>query len=339
MARDSAAAPPALAARGAGFRLGIDIGGSKVALAVAGADGRLRASRRLPAPQRASWREDLAWLAGEVRALLADCGLGTADLASAGVAAPGPMDAARERLLRPPNLPHWDAVPLRAWLAEALRLPVFVENDANAAALAEWHYGAGRGAQDLVYLTLSTGVGGGIIAGGRLQRGARGSAGEFGHLPAEWQGEACACGLRGCFEAYLGGAAWSRRLARLAPDASLVLALAGQRDALRPEHVLAAAARGDAFARAELARWNHYLARLLVQVTFALDPERIVLGTIASAAGEALCLGPVRQALRAALWPPLRGIEVCASGLGAELPARAGLAVALAGEAELSRAS
>lgn len=314
-----------------GHRLGIDIGGTKVALALAGPNATLRASRRVPSPLCASWREDLEQIAAYARELLHDCGVGALDLASIGIAAPGPLDRPRAVVLRPPNLPHWDAVPLRDWFSAQFGVPVFVENDANAAALAEWQFGAGRGVDDLVYLTLSTGLGAGVIAGGRLLRGASGMAGELGHAPAEWDGEPCACGLRGCFETLLGGAAWSRRLVREAPAASLVLALAGRREALRPEHLLEAARGGDAFARAELARWNHSLVRLLALVAFAFDPARIVLGTIASAAGDELCLAPVRRALRARLWQPMRELEICASGLGAELPAWAGLAVAWEG--------
>jgi glucokinase len=258
-------------------------------------------------------------------------------VAAVGVSVPGALDLEAGVPLRPPNLPSWDRAPVRDVLEAALGLPVGLENDANAAALAEWRFGAGRGARDLVFLTMSTGVGGGLVLGGRLYRGLFSAAGEVGHIPVEWDGEPCACGQRGCLEAYVGGAAWAKRLARVTPPASAVARLAGGAAEARPEHVIAAARAGDAFALAELARFNHYLARGLVPLVFALAPERIVLGTIAVAAGEALCLAPVRDEVRRRVWPFLAPhVRIEASTLGEDLPYHAGLGVAV-GVAEESR--
>ena len=252
----------------------------------------------------------------------------------------GCLDRSRGALLAPPNLPGWDDVPLRDLLAEALDLPVRVDNDANAAALAEWRFGAGQGCRDLVYLTMSTGIGAGLILDGRLHSGAGGNAGELGHVPVEWDGEPCACGRRGCLEAYAGGAAWTRRLRAETPEASAVVAKAGGRERVTPEHVVAAAREGDDFARAELERFNGYLVRGLVVVTFLLAPELIVLGTIPTAAGEELCLGPVRRAVQERVWPVLtRELRIEPAGLGERLPDLAGLCVALQAEESVSDSS
>jgi glucokinase len=268
---------------------------------------------------------------------VARAGASLAQVAAVGVSVPGALDAEAGVPLRPPNLPAWDRAPVRDVLAAALGRPVGLENDANAAALAEWRFGAGRGARDLVFLTMSTGVGGGLVLGGRLHRGLFSAAGEVGHIPVEWDGEPCACGQRGCLEAYVGGAAWAKRLARVTPPESTVAALAGGAAQARPEHVIAAARAGDAFAREELARWNGYLARGLVPLVFTLAPERIVLGTIAAAAGEALCLAPLRDEVRRRVWPFLAPyLRIEASALGAELPYHAGLGVAV-GVAEEGR--
>jgi glucokinase len=310
--------------------VGIDIGGSKLALAVADERGVPLRRARWPTDPAEPPARALERLAGGARRLLAEAGLAIEEVAAVGVAAPGPLDAGCEHLLSPPNLPGWDRVPLRRLLTEALGRPVRVENDANAAALAEWRFGAGRGASDLVYLTLSTGVGAGLILAGRLYRGRGGNAGELGHAPLVWEGERCACGLRGCAEAYLGGAAWTRRLRQQAPAASLACELAGGRDRLQPEHVVEAARAGDAFARSEIDRYNDHLARLLCLVVFALAPERIVLGTIPSRAGEELCLAAVRERVAARVWPLLaEGLRILPSGLGEELPDYAGLGIAL----------
>ena len=246
-----------------------------------------------------------------------------------GVAVPGPFDPERDLLLDPPNLPGWKRVPVGRILGDALGRPVRVENDANAAALAEWRLGAGRGVSHMVLLTMSTGIGAGLILDGRLLRGLRSSAGEVGHTTVEWGGEVCGCGRRGCLEAYCGGASWTRRLRALVPPASRVAALAGGREAARPEHVVAAAREGDAFARAELERFNAYLARGLVNLVFTLAPELVVLGTIPSRAGEELCIGPVRRQVLAEVWPSLaRGLRIEPTALGGELADHAGLCVA-----------
>jgi glucokinase len=247
-----------------------------------------------------------------------------------GVSAPGPLDPLSGDLVDPPNLPGWKRVPLRHLLADRFGIPVHVENDANAAALAEWRFGAGRGFEHVVFLTMSTGVGGGLVLGGRLYTGKFGAAGELGHAPIVWEGEACACGQRGCLEAYVGGAAWTRRLAATTPATSRVAALAGGAAHARPEHVLAAAREADAFALAELARYNDHLARGLTTLVFQLAPEVVILGTIPTAAGEELCLAPVRAQVLAHVWPLLgRELRIVASGLGPRLPYLAGICVGI----------
>jgi glucokinase len=261
--------------------------------------------------------------------VVGEAGAALDEVAAVGVSVPGPLDVEQGLVLNPPNLPGWDRAPVREVLAGVLGRPVFIENDANAAALAEWRLGAGRGSRDLVYLSMSTGVGGGLVLGGRLHRGVASSAGEVGHLPLVWEGEPCACGLRGCVEAYIGGASWTRRLARETPATSRVAVLAGEAAHARPEHVVEAAREGDAFALAEMARWNDLLARTLVMLTFVLAPEVFVLGTIASAAGETLCFEPVRRQVRAHTWPFLGDpLRIVPAALGRELADYAGLVVA-----------
>jgi glucokinase len=311
--------------------LGFDIGGTKLAVVVGDEAGRIAARRRRPIAASGDPRSDVDAMLRDAHELLAEAGVAASGLRGVGVAAPGPIDFARGVVESPPNLAGWDAVPLRAWLAAAFDAPVHLENDANAAALAEWRFGAGRGAQHLVYLTMSTGVGGGLVLDGRLYRGT-GGAGEAGHMPVEWgsESELCGCGRRGCLEAYTGGRRWTERLARITPAASRVAALAGGPANARPEHVIAAVREGDAFARGELDRWNHYLARGLAALSYVLAPEMFVLGTIATAAGEALCFEPQRRALAAAVWPSVaRKAEIRGSALGEDRPYLAALCAAL----------
>lgn len=295
--------------------LGFDIGGTKLALALGDAEGGIRARRRRPIEASGDPRRDADAMLADARELLTEAGVAADALRGIGIAVPGPVDSRRGRVERPPNLPGWDSVPLLEWFGQEFSAPLHLENDANAAALAEWRFGAGRGARHMVYLSMSTGVGGGLVLDGRLYRG-HGGAGEIGHMPVEWDGERCGCGRRGCLEAYVGGRCWAERLREQTPETSRVVQLAGAREAIAPEHVVAAAREGDEFACRELERWNHYLARGLVALSYALAPEVFVLGTIAAAAGAELCLDPLRRELAARVWPSLAGaIEVRAAEL------------------------
>jgi glucokinase len=312
--------------------LGIDIGGSKLALAVGDEQGRVRARERRPTEPSGDAEADVARLIRDAKQLLERAMGPGEEIAATGISAPGPLDRERGLILDPPNLPGWREVPLRERIEAALPRPVFLENDANAAALAEWRFGAGVGLTDVVYLTMSTGVGAGLILGGRLHRGQVDCGGEIGHAPVEWEGEPCRCGLSGCLEAYVGGAAWTRRLRKRTPQASGVAKLAGAPDRVTPEHVVQAAREGDRFARDELERFVDYLARGIVHVVFTLAPQAVVLGTIAVAAGEELCFAPLRERVAAHTWPQLaRSVRIVPAALGAQLPDLAGLCVAREG--------
>ncbi len=310
--------------------LGIDIGGTKVAFAVGTSDGAILAGRRRPLAPTGDALRDLARIAEDATALLASAGLRASELAAVGVSAPGPLDSSAGLVLGPPNLPGWTRAPVAEVLAQALGRPVRLENDANAAALAEWRFGAGRGEDDVAYLTLSTGLGAGLVLGSRLHRGRLDGAGEIGHASVEYPGEACACGLSGCLEAYVGGAAWARRLRAIAPGDSRILALAGGREALSPVHAVEAARAGDAFARAELQRVVEYLSRGIANLCFTVSPAVVILGTIAVAAGEELFLAPLRERVRARLWPRLAAeVHIVPAALGERTAELAGICVAL----------
>jgi len=322
--------------------LGIDIGGTKLVLAIGDQRGTPIASRRRVMRFSGDWRVDLEDLVRDVRGLLAEESVADGDpLERIGVSVPGPADPLRGLLLNPPNLPNWQDVPIAAFLEEALGVEVRIENDANAAALAEASFGAGQGVSNLVYLSMSTGVGGGLISDGRLVRGAFGGAGEPGHLPIESPGRACACGLSGCLEAYVGGNAWRDQLRQEAPVDGRVVELAGgERGAVLPEHLVVAAREGDAYACEAFASWLDHLARGLIPIVMLLEPQRIILGTIAVAAGEALCFGPLRTRLEASLWPhQAERLEIVPAALGEELPQRAGLAVAIHGISRIATGS
>jgi len=219
------------------------------------------------------------------------------------------------------------------FLRDSLQISGCFENDANCGALAEWFFGAGRGCNDFVYLTMSTGIGGGIIAGGRLIRGGAAlSAGEVGHICLQVDGRPCNCGMRGCYEAYCGGRALALRMReelRDAPD-SRIMQLAGGDPARIDMRTLEQAVReGDAYALKlwdEMSRRNAQGMGTLINM---LNPQRLVLGTLAWAVGD-LYTDPIRKYLPQFCWKePAAACEIRPSQLRREIGSYAGIAAAL----------
>jgi glucokinase len=199
------------------------------------------------------------------------------------------------------HVPGWENVPLAEQVAEWTGLPVGLENDANCGALGEWRWGVAQGCTDLIFMTHSTGMGGGIISGGRLLRGARGLAGELGHLPLRPEGPPCGCGGRGCLEVLCSGKAIARR-AQEALEESMHQSILAQ--FLRPDgslpgakEVFAAAVAGDAVAARVLEEVIADLGRGLAGIFNAFDPQLILLGGGVPLAGDAL-FRPLREAMR-----------------------------------------
>jgi len=196
-----------------------------------------------------------------------------------------------------PNLDGVADFDVAGLLGERLGRSVFVDNDATCAAVSEWQFGAGRGSSDMVLVTLGTGIGGGLVAGGRLQRGSNGFAGEYGHMVVDPAGPPCPCGRRGCWERYASGSG----LARLAREAAVgrrvnrVIEIAGgDPEAVRGEMVQQAAREGDADALAVIDDFGRWVALGLVNLTNVLDPDRFVLGG-GLAAGADLYIDPIRR--------------------------------------------
>lgn len=190
--------------------LGVDLGGTQIRAAVL-QGAQIRARVATLTGHEATPERVLPRIYAAMRDALEQAGVKLDEIAGIGIAAPGPLDNRAGVLYSPPNLPTWQAVPLRDLVSQQFHRPVFVENDANAAALGEYFFGAGQGSRDMVYLTVSTGIGGGIIANGQVLEGANGTAGELGHITIDWHGERCSCGSIGCLEALASGTAIARK--------------------------------------------------------------------------------------------------------------------------------
>ena len=257
--------------------LAVDLGGTDLRAAVVDESGSLlsfAATETASVGGPAIVIEQIVRLVGEVRAQA-----GEPTISGLGVGAPGPLDPIAGVAIAPPTLTGWHDVPLASLLEARLRLPVRLENDANAAALGEWRFGAGRGTQSMVFVTVSTGIGGGVIADGHLLRGRRGLAGEIGHMTIAEGTERCFCGARGCWEAMASGSAlgWRGTERAQAPDGARLRALA-EPGPVTAGHVGEAAREGDPLALSLLDDEAYWLGVGFVNLLHLYSPERLIVG-------------------------------------------------------------
>jgi glucokinase len=292
--------------------LGFDIGGTKLAAAVITSDGGPHGVVIEPTRREQGWPTVLERLFDMGRRAIATAELGR--IAAVGIACGGPLDAVSGTLLAPPHLPGWDEVPIGRLAEEAFGVPSALQNDATAAALGEYRYGAGRGTSTMLYLTVSTGIGGGAVVDGRLHLGAAGNAAEFGHVTVRRGGRACSCGRLGCIEAYASGTSIAAR-AREAVAAGRASTLAGL-SAITAEDVSRAAAAGDPLARELWAETVDLLGAAVTDLVNVFEPDLVVLGGGVTRAG-AMLLDPVRELVAAeAMRPAAAAARVELAGLG-----------------------
>jgi len=312
--------------------LGIDIGGTKTSVCVGTDDGKILAAARIASGGYESVQHYENNLADLCAAVIQKAGVPQSSLVAAGISAPGPLSVARGVLIAPPNNPAWRDLPIVEMVQRRLGVPAHLNNDGNAAALAEFEFGRYRGTRDLVYLTFSTGMGGGIIAEGRLVQGVNDNGGEVGHQVLDPTGPVCGCGQRGCWEAYVGGRRVAERLREKIKTGRLATTMiekAGSVEAITMKHLLAAATEGDPVAVAEWDAVMERLAQGIGGLIMVLNPRVILLGTIAIHAGE-FALQPLREKLPKYCWPwPRQVCTVTTSTLGEGIGDYAALAVAV----------
>lgn len=281
--------------------LGLDFGGTKLAAGLADETGHLLAIERGPTDPEAG----TAGAMDTMRRLVAAMTDRRSEIAGVGISFGGPVSADRTRTLLSHHGPGWEDVPLVERVAAIWRCPVTMDNDANAAALGEVRFGAGRGFRNVLYLTVSTGIGGGVVIDGELYRGSRGLSGEIGHTIVEPGGPPCPCGKRGCLEAVAAG-----------PMIARAYAAAGTATDVGAEDVFRRAAKGDPIARDVLDRAIRGLGLGISNAINLLDPDLVVIGGGVSKAGDALFV-PLRRAVRETCSPsPPDAVPIRPAALG-----------------------
>lgn len=310
-----------------GLTIGVDIGGTKIAAGVVDEEGAILETHTVPTPSTPDGIVDAICTA------VAAAGRGH-DIDAVGIGAAGYVDEKRATVLFAPNI-DWRHEPLKDKVEQRTGLPVVVENDANAAAWGEYRFGAGQGHDDVICITLGTGLGGGVIIGNKLRRGRFGVAAEFGHIRVVPDGLLCGCGSQGCWEQYASGRAlvrYAKQRARATPErAGVLLGLGdGTVDGIEGKHISAAARAGDPVAVdsfRELARWA---GAGLADLASLFDPSAFIVGGGVSDEGD-LVLDPIRKSFRRWLvgshWRPHAQV----------LAARLGNKAGLVGAADLAR--
>ncbi|CAB4954332.1 unannotated protein [freshwater metagenome] len=285
------------------YAIGIDIGGTKIAGALVSEDGQIVREHKVPTPAT-----DPEAIANAVVELVTELSTGV-EVEAVGVAAAGFVDNERSTILYSPNL-SWRNEPFKAELASRLGIPVFIENDANAAGWAEYRFGVGRGVKHMVMLTIGTGVGGAIIVDGHMVRGGFGIAAELGHINVVPEGVLCGCGQKGCLESYGSGTALLKAAKQLvasgATEAKRLAELEAEVGSLTGVEVYRAIQERDPGTLALLTELGTVLGRALASLVAVLDPELVVIGGGVSVAGD-LLLEPIRKAYLEHL--PARGFR------------------------------
>jgi glucokinase len=315
--------------------LGVDIGGTKISVCLGDKSGKVFHSERILTQPLKGAKRGIPAIFTLVRKVLKETGKSISDIDAIGISSPGPISSKKGKMLTPPNLKGWENTALVKLFEEEFAKPVFMNNDANAAVLAEYEFGSSKKTANMVYLTVSTGMGGGVILNGKLLQGATDTAAEVGHYVLEMNGPLCPCGLRGCFEVYCGGANLAKKMREEIREkriASQILTEAGGNPQnIEVVHLVEAVKKGDPYAQKI---WDEFIQRLAQGIGVVLmcyNPDAIILGTIAIHA-QHLLLDPLKKALPAYAWKePISCCKIEASKLGDKISELSALALAING--------
>ncbi|MBE0415102.1 MAG: ROK family protein [Dehalococcoidia bacterium] len=307
--------------------VGVDLGGSKINVILADSRGNIEGR---------DWRDTLAHEGPEavIKRIIKSIKqvASGADIAGIGIGAAGTCEASTGIITFSPNLPEWHNIPLKDIIQREFGLPTYLENDATAAVLGEHFFGAGVGVENLVYVSVGTGIGGGVIIGGQLYHGASGSAGEIGHMTIDVNGPICKCGNIGCWETFASGTALAREaMRRIESGAQTTIPsfAGGDLGRVSAESVFLAAQVGDNLARDLIWRTAHYLGVGLVNLVNIFNPQLILIGGGLSQMGPLLLDPALKVVSERAFELPARAVRIELARLGADAGALGAVALVL----------
>jgi glucokinase len=299
------------------FAIGIDIGGTSVVAGVLRRDGALMCRRSMPTDSQRGMDDGLLRLAQLADDVLRDAGISREQLAGIGIGASAPMDRKAGCIHNPYTLPGWDGIPVGPHLAQYLGVPFCLIGDCDAAALGEQWQGAGRGANSLIYITVGTGIGSGIILDGRLHSGVNGATCEAGHIVIDLHGPACYCGARGCLEMLAAAPAIIKRGQAVLNDAPILRALCNDdTNAITPKMVYGAAMQGDEAAMQVMRDTGVFLGIGLASLMNVLGPEKVILGGGVMQGWDAIAPAMLDTLRSRGAMVPFEQIEVTRAALG-----------------------
>ncbi|HRU32202.1 MAG TPA: ROK family protein [bacterium] len=309
--------------------IGIDIGGTKIAIGRADTRGKLEDSVRFPTDVSRGYRSILEEIIEKTSKLFE-----RDSVKAIGIGCGGPLDSKKGRILSPPNLPGWDDVPLVDDIKGVFNVPVYLENDANAAALGEFYFGAGKDVSNMVYMTLSTGIGGGIILNNKLIHGVRDSGGEVGHQTILPDGPLCNCGNRGCLEALSSGTGIAKifREKLASGRESIVTSWVKEPEEISAKIIADAAKAGDSLSKEVWDSAIYYLGIGISNIVTIVSPEMVVLGGSLTKYGESLFVNVREIVKERARLVPVDEIKIVPAQLGDNVGILGAVAVGLLGD-------
>lgn len=309
------------------YYLGFDIGGTKCAVSVSEKDsGKIKDKIRFETNVEQGWRKIVDELISSARKLLETNGISADNVISCGVSCGGPLDPEKGIIMCPPNLPDWDNVPLADIIKNELGFPCKVRNDADACALAEWQFGAGKGTRNMIFLTFGTGMGAGLILDSKLYSGTSGTAGEVGHIRLDSDGPV-AYGKAGSFEGFCSGAgiaAMGKKMLEIYNGTTVI-----PRDNVTAKTIAEAAMNGDKLAGAIYRRCGEKLGYALSILIDILNPEKIVIGSIFQRSGHLLVDSMNEVIKKEALGISAECCEIVPAVLGDDIGDYAAIGVAM----------
>lgn len=284
--------------------LGIDFGGTKIAAALVRKDGRVTDMIKIPTLKNRQVNACFVNLLAEIDQMLSRNHLTAKKLKGIGVGLPGPVNPASGKIPWSPNMQGWAGFELRKKLRARYKLPVFMDNDANAAAVGEMLFGAGKKYRDLIYITVSTGVGGGIIIDRKLVHGSAFSGGEVGHMAIVPGGNLCGCGKKGCLEAYASGTAIAKAVREaIKKDNPRTLMRQWPLAEISAKKTARAAVQGDALAKKIFIQAAEHLGIGIANLMMSVNPQAVIVGGSVSNKAPGFYFPAVLRAVRAYTWP------------------------------------